>query len=57
MQKAIQIAYDSLFPIRCQYASEAGFRYISVNFNEVPNKTEDEWKAATEDIQKILDPI
>lgn len=55
MQKAIQIAYDDLFSIKCACAAEAGFRHISVNFNEVPNKTEDEWKAATEDIQKILD--
>ena len=55
MQKAIQIAYDDLFSIKCQCASEAGFRHISVNFNEVPHKTEDEWKVATEDIQGILD--
>ena len=55
MQKAIQIAYDDLFSIKCKFASEAGFRHISVNFHDLPSKTEDEWKVITEDIQKILD--
>lgn len=55
MQKAIQIAYDDLFSIKCKFTSEAGFRHISVNFHDLPSKTENEWKVITEDIQKILD--
>lgn len=55
MQKAIQIGYDDLFPIKCQCASEAGFQQISLNFNPLMGKTEDEWKLATEDIQQILE--
>ncbi len=55
MKKAIQIAYDSLFEKMCNFASEAGFKYISVNFHEIPlGKTEDEWKFITEDIQRVL---
>lgn len=55
MQKAIQIAYNQRFALKCQYASEAGFKHIAVNFNEILDKTEDDWKAMTEDIQSILD--
>ena len=54
MQKAIQLAYDDHFALACRLAAESGFRHISVNFNEVPDKNDDEWKYATEDIQKIL---
>ena len=54
MQKALQIAYDAQFALQCQYAAEAGFRHVSVNFNEVPPKTEAEWKAITEDVGNIL---
>ena len=55
MQKAIQIAYNELFALKCQCAAEAGFKHIAVNFNNVLDKSEDEWKLMTEDIQRILD--
>lgn len=55
MEKAIQIAYNERFALKCQYASEAGFKHIAVNFNNILDKSEDEWKALTEDIQSILD--
>jgi ssDNA-binding Zn-finger/Zn-ribbon topoisomerase 1 len=54
MQKALQIAYDAQFALQCHYAAEAGFHHVSVNFNEVPPKTEEEWKAITEDVGNIL---
>ena len=54
MQKAMQIPYDEQFSLQCQLVREAGFRHVSVNLNEVPRKTEEEWKAATEDIGNIL---
>ena len=55
MKKTIQIAYDGFFEKMCGFASEAGFKYVSVNFHEIPlGKTADEWKLITEDIQEIL---
>lgn len=54
MKKAIQIGYNDLFEKKCKYASLAGFRYISVNFTEVLEKTADEWERLTENIQRIL---
>ena len=54
MKKAIQIGYNDLFEKKCKYASLAGFRYISVNFTEVLEKTADEWDRLTENIQRIL---
>ncbi len=54
MKKAIQIAYGDLFATKCRIASEAGFRHISVNYTEVVDKTEDEWKQVTLDVSKIL---
>lgn len=55
MKKAIQIAYDNLFEKKCEYASAAGFKYISVNFADVLDKTEYEWESITENIGQILD--
>lgn len=55
MKKAIQIAYNDIFAIKCAYAAQAGFQHIAVNFTEVNHKTEKEWAAVTEDIQSILD--
>jgi len=55
MKKAIQIGYDDIFEKECQYASEGGFRYISVNFTQVLGKTEYEWEKIIENIQRILD--
>ncbi len=54
MKKAIQIGYDELFEKKCEYASLAGFKYISVNFTKVLDKTEYEWEKITETIQNIL---
>ena len=55
MQKSIQIGYDELFRLKCALAAKAGFRHISVNFTQVLDKTEDEWKAVTDDIAGILE--
>lgn len=55
MQKAIQIDYNDLFSLKCQYAAEAGFKHIAVNFNGILDRTEDQWKALTENIQRVLD--
>ena len=42
MQKAIQIAYDELFKLKCQLAAKADFRHIAVNYTPILYKTEDE---------------
>ena len=55
MKKAIQIGYGDLFELKCRYAAEAGFRFVAVNLANIFDKTEDEWKAITENIQTILD--
>ena len=55
MIKAIQINYNDAFEQRCGFVSAAGFKFISVGLTELTDKTEDEWKAVTEDIQRILD--
>lgn len=55
MKLAIQIGYDELFEKKCQYAHEGGFEAISVNYTKVLGKTESEWDAITEDIQRILE--
>lgn len=55
MKKAIQIGYDDYFEKKCQFASEGGFRHISVNFAPLMGKTESKWDCATEDILRILE--
>ena len=55
MKKAIQIGYDELFEKKCQFAHEACFDGIAVNFTPVLDKTEDDWKKITENIQQILE--
>ena len=55
MNKAIQIPYNSLFPLKCRLAAEAGFTHIAVNFTEVTATTEAQWEAVTEDIRQILE--
>ena len=55
MRKAIQIAYNGQFEMKCRFAAAAGFRHMSVNLSEVLGKTEDDWKRITEDIRRILD--
>ncbi len=55
MKKAIQIGYNELFEKKCQFAAEAGFEGIAVNFVSLIDKTEYEWETITEDIQRILE--
>lgn len=55
MRKSIQIAYDELFKLKCELAAKAGFKEIAVNTTKVLDKTEDDWKQITSDIQEILD--
>ena len=55
MEKAIQIAYDSFFEIKCELAKKAGFKSISVNFYNMLGKNENDWSKAVDDISRILD--
>lgn len=57
MKKAIQIGYNDLFEKKCEYAREAGFNHIAVNFYEMLGKTELEWEKAVEHIQGILSKL
>lgn len=54
MIKAVQIAYDELFELKCALASEAGFRHIAVNFNDMKDCSEAAWEKAPEHILDIL---
>ncbi len=54
MKKAIQIPYNALFEKKCEYAKEAGFEGISVNFYGMLGKTQKQWDEATEHILKVL---
>ena len=55
MKKAIQIAYNGLFELKCKYAAEAGFKDIAVNFNNILDKTEDEWSRLTDGIGQTIE--
>lgn len=55
MKKAIQIAYNDMFELKCQLASRAGFKYISINYTEILDKDEYEWDKITDNIALILD--
>ena len=55
MKKAIQIAYNDLFEKKCEYAAIGGFKHIAVNFTEIMDKTQDDWDAVIEDIERILE--
>ena len=55
MKKAIQIAYNKGFEKRCEYAAIAGFKYISVNFNDMPDRSPMVWAQAPENILRILE--
>lgn len=52
--KAIQIPYDRYFEKKCQFASEAGFQYISVNLNDMPDNSDAAYDKAPEHIGRIL---
>ena len=54
MIKSIQIGYNESFEKKCRFASESGFRHISVNLTEIMSMDEYVWEKATEDILKIL---
>ena len=55
MKKAIQIAYNDLFKLKCKIAAEVGFKSVAVNYTEILGKNEYEWKKITERIGEILD--
>lgn len=52
--KAIQIAYNQHFEKKCRIASEAGFQYIAVNFNDMPDNSDAAYDKAPEHILGIL---
>lgn len=54
MVKAIQIAYDEHFELKCSFAAEAGFQGISVNFNDMKDLSDKAWSEAPEKITGIL---
>ena len=55
MKKAIQIAYNKGFEKRCEYAAIAGFKYILVNFNDMPDRSPMVWAQAPENMLRILE--
>lgn len=55
MKKAIQIKYDETFENKCRYASEAGFKYISVNFYDMLGKKEKDWDVAIDHTLKVME--
>ena len=55
MKKAIQIAYNGSFEKKCRYAAQAGFRAVSVNFNDMDDRSPEAWAAAPENILRILE--
>ena len=55
MDKAIQIAYNEHFELKCELASNVGFKCISVNFHDMQDRSDKAWKEAPEKILKILE--
>jgi len=55
MKKAIQIAYDKEFELKCKLAAEAGFTRISVNFTAEVDGALTRWDTASENILRILE--
>ena len=53
--KAIQIPYNQLFETKCRIAAEVGFRYISVNFNDLPDNTDEAYDKAPDHILGIME--
>ena len=53
--KAIQIPYDEHFEKKCRFASEVGFRHISVNFHDTPDPSDATYDKAPEHILGILE--
>lgn len=54
MKKAIQIAYNDLFELKCSLAARVGFKSIAVNYTEILGKNEYDWERITERIGEIL---
>lgn len=54
MIKAIQIAYDEHFELKCKLASDAGFDGIAVNFHDMTDRSDKAWEEAPERILSIL---
>lgn len=52
MKKAIQIRYNEDFASNCEYAAQAGFKHISVNFSAHLNLN---WETIKNDILSILE--
>ncbi len=55
MQKSIQIAYDGSFEKKCKFAALAGFKHISVNFNDTIDRSAENWAKAPENIIRIME--
>ena len=55
MIKAIQIACNELFELKCRLAAQAGFRHIAVDFCPIRALQEQAWEEATEKIRRILE--
>ena len=55
MDKAIQIAYNEFFEKKCIIAAKAGFRHISVNFNDTTDRSPENWAVAPENILRIME--
>ena len=54
MKKAIQISYNGSFEKKCRYAAQAGFRAMSVNFNDMDDRSPEAWAAAPENIRPYI---
>lgn len=52
---AIQIRYDEHFEKKCAIAAQVGFRYISVNFHDMPDTSDFTYDQAPEHILGILE--
>ena len=52
---AIQIPFDRHFEKKCRYASESGFEYVSVNFNDTPDPSDATYDEAPEYIATIFE--
>ena len=55
MIKSIQIAYNDMFALKCKLVSEAGFRHIAVNFNDMQDSSDEAFDRAPERILGILE--
>ena len=54
VKKAIQIAYDDFFELKCRLAAEGGFKHIAVNLHDIYDSADSAYDKAPEEILKIL---